>query len=434
MRQTDRRRFLVSTVSVAAPMILSERVLGRNGTVSAGDRVTLAGIGFGPRGRYVLAEMLALPEVQCVAVCDVQLDRREGAREMVNRYYGNRDCVAVRDFRDLLSRHDIDAVLVATGDRWHALASIMSAEAGKDVYSEKPCGLTMEWCRRLADCFDRTGRIFQAGTQRRNIGNFQQAVQLAQSGKLGRIHTLFASAYQPEVKTAWLPGEPRPPEEVVDWDLWLGPAPWRPFNARYVQGDWRGYWDFDSGCRLLDWGAHTVDLCQWAIGADETTPIEYRPEADQVTAVYPSGVKLVIDFLATPFGERPGWIQDLGTCPVRFVGEEGWVETGDSGGIEVYPATLKKELPPPPTPVGGLQVKAHAADFFKSVRSRRRPAAHQGVMQTGHIACHAAALAWLLQRPLRLNPADGSFLDDPEANALRSRPSREPWTWKTQRA
>src|SRR5262249_2356053 len=124
--------------------------------------------------------------------------------------------------------------------------------AGKDVYSEKPCGLTIAWCQALDDTIRQTKRVFQAGTQRRSVANFQAAVQLAHSGKLGKLHTLYASVYMPSVQTAWLAAEPTPPRDVVDWDLWLGPAPWRPYNKAYVQGGWRGYWDFDSGARLLD--------------------------------------------------------------------------------------------------------------------------------------------------------------------------------------
>jgi len=211
----------------------------------------------------------------------------------------------------------------------------------------------------------------------------------------------------------------------VDWDLWLGPAPWRPYNKEYVKGGWRGYWDFDSGCRLLDWGAHTVDLCQWANKADDTMPVEYEPSATNVTARYANGVKLVLDFLKTPFGERPGWVQSLGTCPVRFVGDEGSVEVGDSGGIEVKPASLKGEL----KGLGdkqekGLDVGAHSRNFFDCIKSRKQPAANSQVMRRSHIACHAAALSWLLNRKLRLDPAKEEFIGDDEANGLRSLPSR----------
>jgi predicted dehydrogenase len=304
---------------------------------------------------------------------------------------------------------------------------MMAAEAGKDVYSEKPCGLTIDLCRRLNETFQRTGRIFQAGTQRRSVPNFQQAVRLAQEGKLGKLHTLYASIYTPSIATEWLPSQPTPDPEVVDWNLWLGPAPWRPYNEKYVQGGWRGYWDFDSGARLLDWGAHTLDLCQWANEADETMPVMYVPEEDKITCRYANGVKLIFDFLKEPFGDRsPHYITRLGTCPVRFVGEDGSVETGDSGEVVVEPESLAENLPPYER-VRGLDVSAHARNFFDSVRSRKPTVCNTSVMRHSHIACHAAALSWILGRPLRIDPETETFIDDPEANRLRSRPERDVW-------
>jgi hypothetical protein len=216
---------------------------------------------------------------------------------------------------------------------------------------------------------------------------------------------------------------------VVDWDLWLGPAPWRPYNHEYVDGRWRGYWDFDSGARLLDWGAHTVDLCQWANRADDTLPITYEPSTTNITCHYANGVKLVLDFLKTPFGDRPGWITRLGTCPVRFVGDEGWVETGDSGEIVVHPESLKGELgelASKPS-ASGLDVAAHARNFFDCIKSRGTTAANPRVMRHSHIACHAAALAWVLNRKLTIDPDREQFVDDEEANGLRTRPARAPW-------
>jgi Oxidoreductase family, C-terminal alpha/beta domain/Oxidoreductase family, NAD-binding Rossmann fold len=325
-----------------------------------------------------------------------------------------------------LDRRDIDAVLIATGDRWHAPASIAAAKAGKDVYSEKPCGLTIDLCQQLAETMKRLGRVFQAGTQRRSVPNFQQAVELAHSGKLGKIHTLYASVYTPQIESQWLSGEPTPPRDVCDWNLWLGPAHWRPYNSKYVAGGWRGYYDFDSGARLLDWGAHTVDQCQWANKADDTMPIEYEPSANKITAQYANGVKLVLDFLKTPFGERPGWVQHLGTCPVRFVGDEGWVEAGDSGEIVAQPESLMKEIKQGKK-ANGLDVGAHARNFFDCVKSRVATAANPDVMRHSHIACHAAALSWILNRKLKLDPEKVVFIDDDEANSLRSRPARDPF-------
>jgi predicted dehydrogenase len=411
---------------LAAPWFVPATALGKDGKTAASERITLGIIGIGPRGTYDLQAMLKQPDVQCVAVCDVQASRREAAKKVVDEHYQTKDCATYRDFHELLARKDLNAVLIATGDRWHAPASILAARAGKDVYSEKPCGLTIAWCQALDDAIRETKRVFQAGTQRRSVANFQAAVRLAHSGKLGKLHTLYATVYTPSVQTAWLQAEPLPQRDVVDWDMWLGPAPWRPYNKDYVQGKWRGYWDFDSGCRLLDWGAHTVDLCQWANQADDTMPVEYEPAANGVTARYANGVKLVLDFLKTPFGERPGWVQSLGTCPVRFVGEEGSVEVGDSGGIVVKPESLKGELKGlGDKPERGLDVSSHSRNFFDCIKSRGKPAANSQVMRRSHIASHAAALSWLLNRKLRLDPAKEEFIGDDEANGLRSMPSRK---------
>jgi predicted dehydrogenase len=411
---------------LTAPWFVPAAALGREGKTPPSERITLGVIGMGPRCTYDLQAMLKQPDVQCVAICDVQVSRREAGKKLVDGHYKTKDCTTYGDFHDLLARRDLDAVLIATGDRWHGPASILAARAGKDVYSEKPCGLTIAWCQLLDDEIRKAKRVFQAGTQRRSVANFQAAVQLAHSGKLGKLHTLYATVYTPGVQTAWLPTEPTPARDVVDWDLWLGPAPWRPYNKEYVKGGWRGYWDFDSGCRLLDWGAHTVDLCQWANKADDAMPVEYEPSATNVTARYANGVKLVLDFLKTPFGERPGWVQSLGTCPVRFVGDEGSVEVGDSGGIEVKPASLKGELKGlSDKQEKGLDVGGHSRNFFDCIKSRGQPAANSQVMRHSHIACHAAALSWLLNRKLRFDPAKEEFIGDDEANGLRSLPSRK---------
>jgi predicted dehydrogenase len=432
--RATRREFMkvagsVGGVLSSAPMIVSASALGLTGQAAANERITMGVIGIGPRATYDLQAMLKLSDVHCLAIADVQASRREAGKKLVDEFYGNQDCVTYRDFRELLDRQDIDTVLVATGDRWHAPASIMAAKAGKDVYSEKPCGITIAKCQELAAVFQETKRVFQAGTQRRSVANFVYAVQLARSGKLGKIHTLYASVYEPVLDNSWLPREQTPPRDIVDWNLWLGPAPWRPYNQKYVQGGWRGYFDFDSGARLLDWGAHTVDLCQWAIGADHTYPVEYEPAGDKIICTYADGVKLILDFLKTPFGDRsPKFITDLGTCPVRFVGEEGWVETGDNGGIQVQPDSLKKEVPEAVTRVRGLDVSTHARNFFDCVRSRGKTVTNENVMRHSHIACHAAAIAWILDRKLKFDPAHEKFVGDDEANLLCARPERNPFT------
>ena len=418
---TTRRQFLATTAAGVALIPALSRVASSQ--VSANDRIQLGVIGIGPRCRSDLKSLLPNNNVRCVAIADVQELRRISGKAFVDDIQGNTDCKLYRDFRELLDRRDIDAVLIATGDRWHADATILAAEAGKDVYSEKPCGITIDACQRLARAIQRTGRVFQAGTQRRSVPNFQAAVQLAQSGQLGKLHTLHASVYRPVLDNSWLPAEPFPDPEKCDWNLWLGPAAWRPYNQKYVQGRWRGQWDFDSGASLLDWAAHTLDLCQWANNADDTMPIEYVPGEDKITCHYANGVKVIMDFLKEPFGNRsPHYITRLGTCPVRFVGENGWVETGDSGEVVTEPDslnTLKNEKR-----VGGLEVAAHSKDFFDAMRTRGKTRCNENVMRHSHVACHAAALSWILGRTLKIDPQTETFIDDPEANLLRSRPSR----------
>ncbi|MBC8374261.1 MAG: Gfo/Idh/MocA family oxidoreductase [Phycisphaerae bacterium] len=415
-----RRTFLkgaaVGLAAASIPTIIPSNALGKDGSAAPSDRIVLGGIGVGRRGRYVLGRMLAEKGVQFVTACDVQASRRQYVKDMVDGKYRNKDCVMYRDMFELLGRKDIDAVLITTGDNWHALASILAAKAGKDVYCEKPCGMMFGDCQDLADTMNRYSRVFQAGTQRRSIGNFQFAVHLARSGKLGKLHTLHASINRLSVSHAWLPAQPEPDKDVCDWDRWLGPAPWRPYNARYVQGGWHGYVDLNAGARLLDWGSHTVDLCQWANDADDTAPITYEPHGGTINAKYANGVKLVI---------RPDKWLGLGTCPVRFEGDEGWVETGDTGAIKLHPASLmgerKRYLR------RGTDPASHASDFFDCIRSRGLTAANADVMRHAHVACHAAAISWRLGRKLTFDPAKEVFINDKEANRMRTRAKRAPW-------
>jgi predicted dehydrogenase len=210
--------------------------------------------------------------------------------------------------------------------------------------------------------------------------------------------------------------------EVVDWDRWLGPAPWRPYNQRYVEGEWRGYFDFDSGATLLDWGAHTVDLCQWAVDADTTTPITYEPDGGTVYAQYADGVKLVMRLGG--FHGEGDWL-GLGTCPVRFEGDEGWVETGDDGGIELYPESLQSERKI--FTVKGTHPAQHTRNFLDCIKSRALTASNADVMRHSHIACHAAAIAWQLGRKVTFDPVKEAFIGDDEANRMCTRAKRAPW-------
>jgi predicted dehydrogenase len=419
----SRRDFLKTSALTLSPLVLSATILGREG-IAPNSKITLGGIGINRRGSYVLDRMVSQPDVRFLAVCDVRADRRKTVKQNIDQRYGNSDCVTYRDFRELLERKDIDTVLIATGDHWHAHASIYAAQAGKDVYSEKPCAITIDLCQKLAETMKRYGTIFQGGTQRRSLTNFQRAVELARTGKLGKIHTVHASIQHLQCRYDWYPAQPLPGREEIDWDLWLGPSAWRPYNKAYVTGNWRGHYDFDSGAKHHDWGVHTVDLCQWALDADGDGPTKYWAEGNNMYAVYKNGVKLVM---------RPdGWL-GLGTCPVRFEGEDGWVETGDSGNIAVYPDTLRKELVQDFSLYGKQDNLSHGEDpfphvrnFFDCVKTRRQPVCNADVICSSHLVCHASALSWMLKRELTFDPVKVEFTDD-EANRMRTREWREPW-------
>jgi len=383
--------------------------------VAPSRRIVLGGLGLGGRGTADLRCFLANADVQFVAICDVRRERREAIKRLADDTYGNKACAMYRDMHEFLAREDIDAVLIATGDRWHTMASITAAKAGKDVYCEKPCSMTIAESRALADTFRRYGRIYQAGTQRRSIGNFIFAARLAHTGKLGKLHTVHANTLYPATKHDWLPAEPEPPKDEVDWDMWLGPCPWRPYNSRYVRGGWRGFFDFHGG-GILEWGAHTVDLCQWAAQKDHTTPVEYVPEGSGIVATYADGLKLVM--------RDSGWM-GLGTCSVRYEGDEGWIETGDSGRFAIHPESLRTARTV--FQRRGTDPTTHIRNFLDCVKTRKPANANADVAARSHIVSHAAYIAWQLGRTLRFDPAKEEFIGDEEANRMRSRAMREPW-------
>ena len=417
-----RRRLLASAASASAafliPQFIPGAVLGKDGAVAPSEKIILGGIGIGNRGSYDLGCFLQQPDVRFVAVCDVKAERRTAVKRTADTKYGNGDCATYRDLRDLLARTDLDAVLIATGPNWHATAATLAVQAGKDVYCEKPCTKNIAQSLALAATVRRTGRVFQAGTQRRNLPHFAFAAELARQGKLGNLHTVYAHPGGMATATSgWATAEPEPPKEQVDWDLYLGPAAWRPFNHALLDG-----FNFEKGGGMvgggvLEWGSHCVDLCQWAADADGTAPVEYNPPADgQVVARYASGVKLVV--------RNDGWLP-LGSCPVRFEGETGWVETGDSGKFIVSSPALAagKKV----AEIGGYPATYHVRDFLNCVKSRGKPLANADVACHSHITCHACNLAIFLNRTLHYDPHRNEFLADDEANRLRSEALREPW-------
>ena len=411
-----RRQFFKTAAGASAiffmPQIIPGTALGKNGATPPSERIIAGGLGIGSRGGRDLRHFLSASDVQFLAVCDVRSQHRRAVKAAADTKYSNKDCATYRDLREFLARDDIDAVLIATGDRWHTMASILAAKAGKDIYCEKPCSTTIAESRALADTMHRYNRVYQVGTQRRSRDNFVHAVELARAGKLGKLHTVHANTLDPATSQHWLPAQPEPDRDIVDWDLWLGPCPWRPYNFRYVRGGWYDFHDF-SGGGILGWGSHTVDLCQWANQADDTTPTEFVPTGNDVHARYANGVKLVM--------RTSGWL-GLGSCSVRFEGDEGWVETGDSGKV-MLSDSLRREH----RVYNQIATPNHVRNFLDCVKSRALPTANADIAAQSHIACHAAYIAWQLGRKLTFDPAKEEFVGDEEANRMRSRAMRQPW-------
>jgi len=424
----NRRQFLVraAAFSAAFPFIVPASALGRGGAVAPSERIVAGGIGIGGRGTSDLQCMLSESDVQFVAVCDVRKDRRDAVKKMVDDKYGNADCAVYRDLREFLAeRTDLDAVLIATSDRWHATASVMAMRAGKDVYCEKPGSMTIEQGQAVVQTARRYGRVFQTGTQRLSEANFTVANELLRLGRLGDVRKVRAhiapwdSAY---MNRAWLPAEKEPTLDELDWNLWLGPAPWRPYNASYVHGGWHGQYDFHTSC-IGEWGSHTFAQCQVALGLGDTSPVFYgyikNDTSDGMVTRFANGVEMVL--------QRTGW---HGSCGVRYEGSEGWVACADGySRPEVSSPALLADYAKIVQDYVARTGRSlnHMRNFLDCVRSRQITVSDAVVMHRSMTTVHAANIAMWLKRDMTFDPAKEEFVKDPEANRMRSRAMREPW-------
>ncbi len=426
-RRAFLRRSGLAAGVVAFPTIIPGSALGLNGTVPPSERIVFGGLGVGSRGTGVLNWMLPEKDMQFVAICDAKKSQREAIKRMVDNRYGNTDCAMYRDIREFLAiRTDIDALLIATGDRWHALASIMAMRAGKDVYSEKPSAMTIAEGRAVVETAKRYGRVYQTGTQRLSEDNFTFANELLRTGRLGQVHTVRAHIAPwdaAEMRHDWLPAEPEPSLDEVDWDQWLGPCPWRPYNSAYTRGGWRGHYDFHTSC-IGEWGAHTFAQCQVAIGATDTAATDYayvkNESGDAMETRFANGIKMVL--------QREGW---HGSCGVRYEGTEGWVSVADgyskpdvsspellldfSKLVNDYMARTQRPM-------------SHVRDYFNCIKTRRQTVAHPEMMHRSMSTVHAANICMWLKRDMKYDPAKEEFVNDADANRLRSRAMRAPWT------
>lgn len=443
-RRWNRRAFLrdAGRMVVAAPLFLSSSVLGRDGSVSPNDRITLGFIGVGMMGRGHLRGFVAYDQAQVLAVCDVDQVRRDNARSTVEQAYAARQqtanyrgCEAYRDLRELLARPDVDAVVIATGDRWHALASVMAAQAGKDIYCEKPVSCTIREARAIVVAARRYDRVFQVGLQQRSTAEFKKACRLVLQGRLGKVHHVYVCF--PGTNTdVNLPAEPVPPG--LDWDLWLGPAPWRPFNHRFHHYGppqrvvpWHFCRDFGGG-NLTSNAVHAFDVVQWGLGMDESGPVEIIPpetgDVPMLTYRYANGTILQVDWKLDPAKvEIPkGWdpnrrIENFGAL---FVGEKGWIHVGRRGVLEGYPDNILDE---PATGTDENPVDNHHLNWLACIRSRERPACDISAGCRSTIVSHLGCIAHWTRRPLHWDPEQEQFVGDDDANRYVARALREPW-------
>jgi len=425
-----RRSFLRSAAAISLPMIVPATVFGRGGKVAPSERIILGGIGIGNRGSHDLNWMLPESDVQFVATCDPQRSRAEKVKNMVDTRYGNKDCKIYHDTKEFLAeRTDIDAMLITTGDRWHAMASIMAMRAGKDVYSEKPSSMTVAEGRAVVDTAKHYRRIYQTGTQRLSEGNFTFCNEMLRLGRLGKVHTVRAHIAPwdaAEMRHDWLPAQPLPQKNEVDWDAWLGPCPWRPYNASYCNGGWRGFYDFHTSC-IGEWGAHTFASCQVAIGAEKTAAVEYsyvpNESGDGMVARFANGINMILE---RDIGNKI-W---HGSCGVKYEGPKGWVSAADGYLLpEVSnPAMLGDFRKLVDNYMARTQrPMSHVRNFLDCVKSRHQTVANPEVMHYSMTTVHAANICMWLKRDLKYDPVAERFVNDEQANRFLSRAMREPW-------
>jgi len=444
-----RRAFLQNAAAaaaggiVAAPYVVSAHALGKDDAVAPSNRITLGFIGIGAMGRGHLACLLQYPDVQVVAVCDVDQWRREHAKTSVEEAYAAaaasgtfRGCEAYNDLRDLLARDDVDAVVVATGDNWHGLATVLAAKAGKDIYCEKPISKTIREARAMVEAVRRYDRVCQIGLQQRSTPEFRKACRLVREGRLGKVKVVYVCTPGTSSDVN-LPVEPVP--EGLDWDQWLGPAPWRPFNGRYHHYGppphvvpWHFCRDFGGG-NLTSNAVHAFDVVQWGLGMDESGPVRIVPpetgEYPSLTYTYADGVLLQVDWKLNPQRHfvPEGWdvqtpIQIFGAL---FVGEEGWIHVGRQGYLKSYPEEIVEQSAAGSNP--DEPVHNHHQDWLECIKTRQRPACDVAAGCRSTIVSHLGCIAHWTGRSLTWDPAKEEFPGDDEANRLRGRPMREPW-------
>lgn len=422
-RRFLQRSFLLAGAGALAPQIVSSAVLGADGQVAPSNRIQVGFIGTGSHGMgWNLPPYLRHPSARVVAVCDVDQRHLVRARETVNEKYGSDDCFATRDFREVLARKDIDTVMISTPDHWHTLISLFAIQAGKDVQCEKPT-LTIHEGQVLTRAVRKHKRVFQTSTEDRAVPEYHRMAELVRNGRIGKLQRIeVILPKQPEG-----PGDatPRPVPEGLDYEMWLGPAPFAPYCPDRVHFNFRWIQDYSGGI-ICDWGAHLFDTAQWGNNTERSGPVEvegkgtywegglYNTVKDyDVTYRYENGVVMTC---------RPG------NPSIKFIGSEGWVgNTGWRGPVEASsPSILNSKIGPNEVHLY-TNVQGEHDDFLKCVKSRRDPYFPVDIGHRVSTVCHLANIAIKLGRKLKWDPAKEVFPGDAEANALLDRPRRKPW-------
>jgi len=431
----NRRQFLdraAIAASVAVPAMIPASALGRAGRVAPSERVVMGSIGVGNMGFGDMNAFMGISEVQVVAACDVKSTMRDRAKQAVDAHYGNTDCAVYNDFRELLARDDIDAVGIATLDSWHVVHALAAVRAGKDLYVEKPLGMSIHEIKVLRDAVERYGRVFQFGTQQRSSAEFRQACEIARNGRLGTLHTIKVGVHAGAAERSGLRTyAPEPVPDWLDYDLWLGPAPWAPYTtARLVYPHWFHISDYSLGY-VSGWGIHHIDIAQWGGGTERTGPVEVEGSATfpyddalcdnpiswDTRMKYANGVKLIFT------GDGPGFTGVR--HGITFEGTDGWVWV-NRGVIEAEPKSLLDD-PFGPNDIRLPVSNFHQGNFVECVRSRQETISNIDVAVRSDTVCQLAWCAFQLGRKLHWDPAEEVFVNDPDANQRLTRPLRAPW-------
>jgi len=437
-----RRTFLKkSSAGAVAPFILPSAI--RSAGIQPNDRIGMGFIGMGKKGTSLLKGYLRL-DIQVVAVCDVDRTRRENARNIVNEFYrddpekGSPDCKAYNDFRELIGRDDIDAVCIATPDHWHAIPTLAALRAGEDVYCEKPLTHNIHEAIRVMNEVDINNRVLQTGSMQRSMKEFRIVCELVRNGAIGKVKRVECSFGGPGIPCD-LPEEEMEPG--LDWDMWIGPAPLRPYNSvlsprgiidHFPQ--WRRYKEFGGG-GVADMGAHHLDIAQWGLGMDSSGPVEVRPPSDPEatsggTLVYANGIQVI---------HKKGY-------GIHFFGAEGEVkvnrgrfefirngkkvagyEKGDRGvSLDSQLLEVENEF------LQDVQVKLynskdHVWDFLDCVRARTKPITNEQIGGRSAICCHLLNLGYYNRETIKWNPKKLRFANGTGKPEWLTREYRKPW-------